>query len=127
MQKLLLSTQQKRKQNINKNKSTKRKGKKALLEFPKSSQQAMWSIRISKKMAIMSIKCGCQKTFITKQPNLDHSLCQLIYLCPKHKNKQGMVCHGKDAVGYRHSLGSQFLNGMKAHLMGFMRQGFSPT
>jgi hypothetical protein len=33
MQKLLLSTQQKRKQNMHKNRSTKRKGENALLEF----------------------------------------------------------------------------------------------
>ncbi len=37
MQKLLLSTQEKHKQNIHKDRSTKRKGKKALLEFPKSN------------------------------------------------------------------------------------------
>jgi hypothetical protein len=38
-----------------------------------------------------------------------------------------MVCHGKDVVGYRHFLGSQLSNGMKAHLMGLIRQGLSPT
>ncbi len=87
----------------------------------------MLSTRISKTMAGMSIKCSCQRAFITKQPYLDHSFCQLIYLCPKHKNKQGMVCNGKDVVGYRHFLGSQLSNGMKAHLMDLIRQGLSPV
>jgi len=48
----------------------------------------------------MSIKCGCQRAFITKQPYLDQNLCQyLIYLNAEHKNKKGQVCHKKD-VGY---------------------------
>jgi hypothetical protein len=127
MQKLLLSTQQKCKENIHKSRSTKRKGKKTLLEFLESSQQVVRSTRISKRMAGMSIKCGCQRAFITKQPYLDHSFCQLIYLCPEHKNRHGMVCHGKNVVGYCHSLGSQLSNGMKAHLMDPIRQGLSPA
>jgi hypothetical protein len=49
-------------------------------------------------MAGMSIKHGCQRAFITKQPYLDHSFYQLIYLCLEHKNKHGMVCHGKDTT-----------------------------
>jgi hypothetical protein len=43
----------------------------------------------------------------------------------KHKNKEGEICHEKD-VGYRHVLGSQLSDGMKAHLMGLLRQGLSP-
>jgi hypothetical protein len=42
----------------------------------------------------------------------------------EHKNKEGEVCHGKD-VGYWHVLGSQLSDGMKAHLMGLLRQGLS--
>ncbi len=75
----------------------------------------------------MSIKRGCQRAFIAKQPYLDQSLCQLIYLSVEHKNKEGEVyCHWKD-VGYWHALGSQLSDGMKVHLMGLLRQGLSPT
>ncbi len=78
-------------------------------------------------MSSMSIKHGCQKTFITcaKQPYLDQSLCQLIYLNAKHNKKEGQVCHGKDFLGYHHVLSSQLLDGMKAHLMGMLRQNIS--
>jgi hypothetical protein len=53
-----------------------------LLEFPKSNQGAKMNTKISKTLVGMSIKCGCQISFITKQPYLA-SLCQLIYLNPK--------------------------------------------
>jgi hypothetical protein len=43
----------------------------------------------------------------------------------KHKNKKGPVFHGKDVLGYAHALGSQLSNGMKADLMGLLRQGLS--
>jgi hypothetical protein len=45
----------------------------------------------------------------------------------KHKNKHGQVYHGKDVIGYRHALSSEMLDGMKAHLMGLLRQSLSPT
>jgi hypothetical protein len=45
--------------------------------------------KIGKTMASMSIKRGCQKSFIAKQPYLDHSIFQLIYLHVEHKNKMG--------------------------------------
>ncbi len=76
-----------------------KKAKKVLLEFPKSNQGAKMNTRISETMASMSIKRDCQRFFIAKQPYLDPSLSQLIYLNPEHKNKQGEVCHGK-VVGY---------------------------
>jgi hypothetical protein len=53
----------------------------------------------------MSTKHGCQRAFITKQPYLNRSRCQLIYLSAKHKN-EGEICHGKDVDGYQHVLGS---------------------
>jgi hypothetical protein len=77
-------------------------------------------------MACMSIKHGCQRFFIAKQPCLDHSICQLIYLHAKHKNKFGVVCHGKSVLGFRHTLGSQLSNAMNG-VMGLIRQGLSPT
>jgi hypothetical protein len=43
----------------------------------------------------------------------------------KHENKQGQVCHGKDVLGYHHALSSQLLDGMKARLMGLLKQGLS--
>jgi hypothetical protein len=107
--------------------TSKKKGKKALVEFSESSQQSQLKTRISKIMSNMSIKHGCQRAFITKQPYLDQNLYQLIYLNAKHKSKQGQVCHAKDVIGYCHALGSQLLDGMKAHLMGLLRQGLSPT
>jgi len=53
-------------------------------------------------MFSMSIKRGCQRAFIAKQPYLDQSLCHLIYLSVEHKNKEGEICHGTD-VGYQHA------------------------
>jgi hypothetical protein len=44
-------------------------------------------------------------------------------LSVKHKNKDGQICHRKDGVGYRHALGSQLSDGMKAHLMELLKQG----
>jgi hypothetical protein len=46
-------------------------------------------------MAGMPIKHGCQRSFIAKQPYLDHSICQLIYLQAKHKNKMGELATRK--------------------------------
>jgi len=74
----------------------------------------------------MSIKCGCQKSFITKQPYLNHILCQLIYLHAEHTNK-GVVCHGTFVIVYQHALGSQISNAMKAHLMQLIKQRLSPV
>jgi hypothetical protein len=79
--------------------TSKKKGGKVLLEFPKSNHQAQQKTHILKTMFDMSIKRGCQKAFIAKQPYLDHNLCQLMYLNAKHKNKEGGVCHGKNVVG----------------------------
>ncbi len=78
-------------------------------------------------MASMSIKRGCQRSFIAKQPYLDHSICQLIHLHAEHKNKMGELCHGKNVFGFHHALGSQLSNAMKAHIMGLIRQGLSPV
>jgi hypothetical protein len=127
MQKLLLSTQQKQKHYQVNGTTSKKKGGKDLVEFLKCSQQSQQKTRISKTMSSMSIKHGCQKTFITcaKQPYLDQSLCQLIYLKAKHNKKEGQVCHGKYFLGYHHVLSSQLSDGMKAHLMGMLRQNIS--
>jgi hypothetical protein len=70
------------------------------LEFLEFSHQAQWKTHISKIMSGMSIKHGCWRAFIAKQPYLDQSPCQLIYLSAEHKNKEGEICHGKDVVGY---------------------------
>ncbi len=102
----LLSTQQKRKHCKQKDTLKRKKENLFLLEFSKSNQGAKMSIKISKTLVGMSIKRNCQKKFIAKQPYLDPNLCQLIYLNPKHKNKQGEVCHGKLIVGYWHAFGS---------------------
>ncbi len=93
--KLLLSTQYKWKQNKVHDTSTKRKGKKPMMEFPKSSQQSQRMTKIGKTMAGMSIKCGCQRSFIAKQPYLDHSICPLIYLHAEHNNKMGELAMRK--------------------------------
>jgi hypothetical protein len=54
------------------NGTTKRKkGKKALVEFSEFSHQTQQKIRISTTMYGMSIKRGCQRAFIAKQPYLD--------------------------------------------------------
>jgi hypothetical protein len=94
-----------------------------LNEFPKLNQHSQPKFRIGKTMSSMSIKQGCQKTFIAKQPYLDPSLCQLVYLHGEHKNKQGQICHRKDLLKNHHALGSQLSASMKAHLMGLIRQG----
>jgi len=59
MQKVLLSTQQKQKHHQVNGITIKKKGKKALLEFPESNHQAQQKTRISKTMHGMSIKHGC--------------------------------------------------------------------
>jgi hypothetical protein len=74
MQKLLLSTQQKRKHH-QVNGTTNKKGEKALLEFLESNHQAQQKTCISKTMFGMSIKRGCQRAFIAKQPYLDQNHC----------------------------------------------------
>ncbi len=125
MQKLLLSTQQKQKHHQVNGTTSKKKGENVLLESSKSNHQAQQKIRISKTMPGMSIKRGYRRAFIVKQPYLDQSLCQLIYLNAKHKNKEGEVCHGKNVVGYQHTLSFELSNGMKAHLMWLLRQGLS--
>jgi hypothetical protein len=51
--------------------TTKKMGKKTLVEFLKSNHQAQQKTCIAKIMSSMSIKHGCQRTFITKQPYLD--------------------------------------------------------
>jgi hypothetical protein len=76
-------------------------------------------------MATMSIKCGCKKSFIAKQPYLDHSICQLIYFHAEHMNKMGELCHVKNVLGLRHALGSELADAMKAHFMGFIKQSLS--
>jgi hypothetical protein len=60
--------------------TSKKKGNKTLLEFPKSKQQSQQKICISKIMFGMSIEHGCQRVFITTQPYLDQNLSQPIYL-----------------------------------------------
>ncbi len=87
MQKLLLSTQQKCMQRKRNDTTAEKKGRKSLSEFPKSSQHSQPKSQIGKTMSSMSIKQGYQKTLIAKQPYLDLSLCQLIYLHGEHKNK----------------------------------------
>jgi hypothetical protein len=78
MQKLLLSTQQKQKHHQVNRTTSKKNGKKILSEFSESSHQAQQKTRISKTMFGMSIKRGCQRAFIAKEPYLDQNLCQLI-------------------------------------------------
>ncbi len=56
-------------------------------------------------MASMSIKHGCQRSLIAKQPHLDHSICQLMYLHVKYKNKLGEICHGTSVLGFWHTFG----------------------
>ncbi len=87
------------------------------------SQPKFW---IGKTMSSMSIKQGCQWKFIAKQPYLYPSLYQLAYPHGEHKNQHGQICHEKDLFEYHHALGSQLSIGMKAHLMGLIRQGLSP-
>ncbi len=67
MQKLL-STQQKLKHHKQKDTLRRGKGKKIMLEFPESNQGAKMNTKISKTLDDMSIKHGCQWSFIAKQP-----------------------------------------------------------
>jgi hypothetical protein len=123
MQKLLLSTQHKWMQMKRSDTNTQKMGRKSLSEFPKSNQHSQPKFRIGKTMSGMSIKWSYQKTFIAKQPYLGLSLCQLVCLHWKHKNKHGQICHKKDLLKYHHALGFQLSASMKAHLMGLIRQG----
>jgi hypothetical protein len=38
----------------------------------------------------------------------------------------GELCHGKNVFGFRHALGSQLSNALKAHLMGLNKTRFVP-
>jgi hypothetical protein len=49
----------------------------------------------------------------------------LICLHAEHINKEGVVCHGTIVIGYRHALGSELFDAMKAHLMQLIKQGLS--
>jgi hypothetical protein len=75
-------------------------------------------------MLSMSIKQGCQRTFITKQPYLDPSFYQLVHPHGEHKNQQGQICHEKYLLGCHHALGSHLSIGMKAHFMGLKGNAF---
>jgi hypothetical protein len=75
MQKLLLSTQQKWNHHQMNGTASKKKGTKGLVEFLESNYQSQQRTRISKTMFSMSIKHGCQRALIVKQPYLDQSFC----------------------------------------------------
>jgi hypothetical protein len=72
--------------------------------------------RIGKTLTGMSIKRGCQCSFVAKRLYIDNSLCQLIYEHIEHANKFGDPCHGSMVAGFRHALGSNLSDEMKLRI-----------
>ena len=68
--------------------------------------------RIGKTLVGLSIKRGCQCSFVAKRLYIDNSLCQLIYEHIEHANKSGDPCHGSIVAGFRHALDSNLSDEM---------------
>ena len=78
IQALLKSTLKKKQKML----QEKKRGKKVVLEyesFPLTKSTRPKATRIGKILAKNSVKWGRQHCFVAKKPNLDHSLCLLIY------------------------------------------------
>lgn len=75
----------------------------------------------------MSVKRGCQCSFVAKQPYLDNSLCDIVYHNMHHVNAKGEVCHGAPIGGLRHALRNGLSENMKKYIMGLLRMGRSPA
>ena len=127
MQALLKSTQ---KRGIKKNQSHKKKGKKVIPEydaFPVNKSTAATVKRVGKVVAGYSIKRGCLRCFVAKQPYLDPSLCMLIYENTMHVNARGEHCHGSMVSGFRYALGAGISEDMKFKIAKMHAFGLSPA
>ena len=125
---LLKYTQIKRKKNIHTQK--KKRGKKVVPEydsFPVNKTSVPMVKRIGKTMAGNSIKRGCQRAFVAKQPYLDGALCVLIYENTEHLNLHGELCHGTMVSGTRYALGAGLSEELKQKIAQMHAYGLSPA
>ena len=128
MQTLLKYTQKKRKKNIHT--QPKKRGKKVVPEydaFPVNKPSVPMVKRIGKTMAGNSIKRGCQRAFVAKQPYLDGALCVLLYENTEHLNSRGELCHGTMVSGTRCALGAGLSEAMKMKIAQMHAFGLSPA
>ena len=75
----------------------------------------------------MSIKHRCQCHFIAKQLYMDNSLCQLIYKCSEHTNKNGDQCHGTMVAGFQNVLGGSLSVKRKDKINSMLDFGLTPS
>jgi len=128
MQTLLKYTHTKRKKNINT--QPKKRGRKVVPEydsFPVNKTSVAKVKRIGKTMAGNSIKRGCQRAFVAKQPYLDGALCVLIYENTEHLNIHGELCHGTMVSGTRYALGAGLSDELKMKIAQMHAFGLSPA
>ena len=127
MQALLKSTQKRR---IKKKQAHRKKGKKVIPEydaFPVNKPTTATVKRVGKVVAGFSIKRGCLRCFVAKQPYLDPSLCMLIYENTMHFNARGEHCHGSMVSGFRYALGAGISEDMKYKIAKMHAFGLSPA
>jgi hypothetical protein len=136
MQTLLKYTHTKKKKNINT--QPKKRGRKVVSEydsFPVNKTSVAKVKRIGKTMAGNSIKRGCQRAFVAKQPYLDGTLCVLIYENTEHLNIHGELCHGTMVElchgtmvsGTRYALGVGLSDELKMKIAQMHAFGLSPA
>ena len=107
-----------------------KRGKKVILEydsFPVNKTSVAKVKCIGKTLAGNSIKRGCQRTFVAKQPYLDGALCVLIYENTEHLNTHGELCHGTMVSGTRYALGVGLSSELKMKIAQMHAFGLSPA
>ena len=117
MQTLLKSTQKKCKKKTTE--AMAKKGRKTISEYNAFSMHRSTGHvvkRIGKTLAGMSIKRGCQCSFMAKRLYINNSLCQLIYEHIEHANKSGNPCHGSMVADFRHAFDFNLSDEMKLHI-----------
>ena len=93
-----------------------KKGKKVVLEYDLFAVNKATTTnvkRIGKTVVGGSIKKGCQRYFVVKKPNLDPSLCMLVYENIMHLNSRGEHCHGSIVSEFQYALGVGISEDMK--------------
>lgn len=83
--------------------------------------------RVGKVVAGMSIKRGCQCSFVAKQLLIDESLCTIHFHCMDHVNKEGTPCHGLEFGGQRAGLSGRLSQATKDWIQASLRSGKSPA
>jgi hypothetical protein len=128
MQTLLKSTQKKCKKKTTE--SMANKNRKTIPEYNAFSvhrSTAHVVKKMRKTLVGISIKRGCQCSFVAKHLYIDNSLCHLICEHIEHAHKYGDPCHGSMVVGFRHALGFNLSHEMKLRIEQMHAIGLSPA